>query len=157
MVEQNEVDELLNSHGDSEGSVGSDHSDHSDLDDKDDLEGGLELPWYQFNVLSFTMRVWDSFFALVVLFTLLFIPIAVVFHENFHDNEETTIDWMALDIFYEALWLIAFFINLNRVNPVLKIFKTQDTVMAYLVSPFLIPDAATLIATIVYTVQGDFH
>jgi len=57
-------------------------------------------------------------------------------------------------MFIEFLWLIDFFINCNRVNPSLKIFKLQETVKAYLFSPFMIPDAIILIVSVVYSCMG---
>ena len=101
------------------------------------------------------MRVWDTFFAFVQLYTIIYVPLAYVFNEHFHDNQdEDGVNFYALDIFFEVLWTLAFLININRVNPTLKIFKFKDTVKAYLRSPFMIPDAAILISCWFFLVIG---
>ncbi len=47
-----------------------------------------------------------------------------------------------------ALWAIHFFINVNRVDFVLKIVTPFETFNRYLRSPFLIPDAFCLIMVV---------
>ena len=94
------------------------------------------------------MRVWDSFFALVYLQNIIFSPIVFVFHENFDlEGEDSSIDWKALDLFINGLWLIGFFINCNRVDFAMKIVTPRETIRAYFRSPFLIPDLVSLIGS----------
>ena len=95
------------------------------------------------------MRIWDIFFALVYLQNIVFSPIVFVFHDNFdiEDSENSTINWKALDLFINVLWLIGFFINCNRVNFALKIVTPRDTVRAYFRSPFLLPDLVSLVGS----------
>ena len=94
------------------------------------------------------MRVWDSFFALVYLQNIIFSPIMFVFHENFDlEGEDSAINWKALDLFINGLWLIGFFINCNRVDFAMKIVTPRETIRAYFRSPFLIPDLVSLIGS----------
>ena len=136
----NELKDLLN-----QGHYDEQHEDFNSDDDKD-AESEYDIPWWQFNVHSFSMHVWGCLFAVVVWYALIFVPLACVFHKSFHDNANSQVDWFALDIFNETIWTIQFFINMNRVDPVRKIFKFKDTFKAYLRSPFLIPDALVLTA-----------
>ena len=55
------------------------------------------------------------------------------------------------------LWAIAFFINLNRVDILRKIITPRDTVLQYLKSPFLVPDALVLILASAFTISGDYE
>lgn len=59
-----------------------------------------------------------------------------------------TINWNAYELFMNALWAIYFFINLNRVDFVLKIITPFDTFNRYLRSPFLVPDAICLVLVV---------
>ena len=94
------------------------------------------------------MRIWDSFFALVVLFTCIWTPLAIIFKNNFHFGG-VDINWVVLDIFINGFWALAFFININRVDFVRKIVTFEDTAKAYLRSPHMIPDAVCLIGSII--------
>ena len=51
---------------------------------------------------------------------------------------------------FNAFWLIAFFINCNRVDEILHITTLYDTVKAYLKSPYLIPDFITLVGSVTF-------
>jgi len=62
-------------------------------------------------------------------------------------------DSLVLDIFIEIIWSLAFFINCNRVDPIRKIYRFQDTMKAYLYSPFMIPDAAVIISCVIWTIM----
>ena len=90
------------------------------------------------------MRLWDLFFSLVMLTTLMVLPYAFVF-----DYEEGN----ALFIINESIWLLAFFINMNRVDPIKKRIKFKDTFKAYL-WPWMILDASVLIAVTTTFVLG---
>ena len=57
-------------------------------------------------------------------------------------------NWKLFDLLVNGLWLVAFFINCNRVDYSRKIVTFKDTVGAYLASPFLIPDALVLIMSV---------
>ena len=107
------------------------------------------LPWYQFNVHSTSMRIWDSFWSLVLLYTIIWTPLAIAFQDNFHGNEDSGVNWVALDVFINVLWFIAFLINLNRVDFMLQIVTFEETWRAYNSSLFMLPDAAILIASVV--------
>lgn len=81
----------------------------------------------------------------MVAYTIFWCPVAIIFHEDFHSSEEDdTINFKVFDLFIQSLWLIAFFINLNRVNFPMKIVEPLETASAYLYSPFLIPDLVAL-------------
>jgi len=94
------------------------------------------------------MLVWDSFFAIIILFNFIWTPLAIAFHHDLYGDETNETKWIALDLFTNSLWLIAFFINLNRVDTVMKIISFEETAYAYLISPFLIPDALVLIISV---------
>ena len=98
------------------------------------------------------MRVWDCFFSTVTLYNNLWVPVALVFKDSIYEG--STFNWFAFDIFIEMLWLLDFFINCNRVNPDLKIFKLKETLNAYLYSPFMIPDAIILIVSVAFSCSG---
>ena len=76
--------------------------------------------------------LWDSFFALVVILNLVWVPLAIVFTDSFHAAEDSSINWVALEMFIQILWLLAFVINLNRVDFQKKITTLQETSWAYL-------------------------
>lgn len=98
--------------------------------------------------------VWDSFFALVMMFTIVWVPLAIVFTDSFH-NAEDSINWVAFELFFHGLWLVAFAINLNRVDFVKKIISFGQTSEAYFFSPFLVPDAVALIGAVACTISGN--
>lgn len=127
--------------------IESDNSDGYNSDDERIQETQLDLPWYKFNVHGQMIRVWDSIFALVILFNIVWSPVAIAFQHNFY-QEDDTINWDALDLTINAFWLIAFFINLNRVDEQLHRFTFWDTSKAYLRSPYLIPDFVTMVGSI---------
>ena len=64
------------------------------------------------------MKIWDSFFALVIFQNLFMVPLAYVFKDSFdiEGAEDSSVNYKAFDLFINMLWLIAFFINCNRVN-----------------------------------------
>ena len=43
--------------------------------------------------------LWDSFFALVVILNLVWVPLAIVFTDSFHAAEDSSINWVALEMF----------------------------------------------------------
>ena len=57
-------------------------------------------------------------------------------------------NWDALDLTINAFWLLAFFINLNRVDEKLHRFTFWETSKAYLKSPYLIPDLITMVGSV---------
>ena len=116
-MEKRELAEMLDQPIPSDADASDDEGFNSE-DEKDPMASNLpELPWYQFNIRSTTIKVWDSFFALVVLYNNIWVPISICFsHDLFVDKEN---DWFALDLISHSLWLIAFFINMNRVDLVL--------------------------------------
>ena len=87
---------------------------------------------------------------MVVLYNLFWTPVAIVFSEGFHESVEPGINFKVLDLFIQSLWLVAFFINLNRVNFPMKIVEPLETARAYLRSPFLIPDLVALAGATTY-------
>ena len=96
------------------------------------------------------MKIWDSFFALVILQNLFMVPLAYVFKDSFdiEGAADSSVNYKAFDLFIHMLWLIAFFINCNRVNFVLKIVTPYETIRAYFKSPFLIPDLVALVGAV---------
>jgi len=59
--------------------VDSDNEDGVNSDDENIQETTLDLPWYKFNVHGQIIRVWDSIFALVILFNIVWSPLAIAF------------------------------------------------------------------------------
>ena len=114
-------------------------------DDEQDHKDTTTLEWYKFNIYGSQMKVWDSFFSIVILFNFIWTPLVIAFHHDLYGDETNDTNWVVLDVINNSLWLIAFFINLNRVDSVMKIITFEETAWAYLVSPFLIPDAICLI------------
>ena len=112
------------------------------------------MPWYQFNTHSFTVQAWDSFFAAIILLNVIITPLSIVFPEHFHEDEEA-IDWLGLELFLNSLWVIDFFINLNRVDFVRKIDTCGDTSCTYLRGT-MIPDAVSLIGSVSASIAGEF-
>lgn len=113
-MEKRELAEMLNQPIPSDAEASDDEGYNSE-DENDDMANSLpELPWYQFNNQSTTIKVWDSFFAFVVLYNNIWVPIAICFANDLFVNKEN--DWFALDIISHSFWLIAFFINMNRVD-----------------------------------------
>ena len=82
------------------------------------------MPWYKFNVHSFNMKIWDSLFALVILFNIIWAPLAIGFQQYFY-NVGDDIDWDALDLTINGLWGLAFFVNLNRVDLARHIYDLE--------------------------------
>ena len=74
-------------------------------------------------------------------------PLSLSFPDSYHNNKDS-IDWFAFELFMNGLWAIYFFINLNRVDFVLKIITPFETFNRYLRSPFLIPDMVCLILVV---------
>jgi len=74
-------------------------------------------------------------------------PLSISFPQSFH-LKIGGINWVAFELFMNGLWAIAFFININRVDFVLKIITPWDTFNRYLRSPFLVPDALCLIGVV---------
>ena len=91
--------------------------------------------------------MWDSFFALVILFNIIWAPLAIAFQNYFYQPNDD-IDWDALDLTINGLWFLAFFVNLNRVDLTMHVYNLEDTARAYLRSPFLIPDLVSLIGSV---------
>ena len=96
------------------------------------------------------MKIWDSFFALVILQNLFMTPLAYVFKDSFdiEGAADGSVNYKAFDLFINTLWLVAFFINCNRVNFLLKIVTPYETIRYYFKSPFLIPDLVALVGTV---------
>ena len=82
----------------------------------------------------------------MILLNIIITPLSIVFPEHFHDNEEA-IDWVGFELFLNSLWLIDFFINLNRVDFRKKIVSFKDTFRNYRRST-MIPDAIAAIGSI---------
>ena len=57
-------------------------------------------------------------------------------------------NWKLFDLLVNGLWLVAFFINCNRVDYLRGRETFKETVGAYLASKFLIPDALVLIMSV---------
>ena len=112
------------------------------------------MPWYKFNVHSFNMKIWDSLFALVILFNIIWAPLAIAFQQYFY-NVGDDIDWDALDLTINGLWGLAFFINLNRVDLTRHIYDLEQTAGAYLRSPFLIPDLVSLVGSVAFILSNE--
>ena len=121
---------------------------YNSSDDEKEKSANHPISWYQCWIKSYSMRIWDSIFALVVLSTCIWNPLAIVFDDSFHLKEDSDINWVVLDSFNNGLWALAFFINLNRVDFVRKIETFGESSKAYLKS-FLVPDALCLIVSIV--------
>ena len=150
-MELKEMQEILDSRYQTEDDLS--HRDYnSSEDEKDNSQSNSQLKWYQFNTSSYSMQIWDSFFALVVLTTCFWNPLAIVFKERFHENEESDINWVLLDSFNNGFWALAFVINLNRVNFKQKIESFEETCKAYLKSLFLVPDLICLLLSIVFII-----
>ena len=120
----------------------------SEDEELDALMGSHPTSWYQFRAKSASLRIWDSFFAFVVLYTCIWNPLAIIFKDSFYLDDSSSVNWVVLDSFNNGLWALAFFINLNRVDFARKIETFEETAKAYLKSPFLIPDAVCLIVSI---------
>ena len=106
------------------------------------------MPWYKFNVDSYTVRVWDSLFAFVILLNIIWAPLAIAFEKDLKQTEEG----VNLNTIYQinnGLWFVAFFINLNRVDFPRHIYSFEETSKAYLRSPFLIPDLISLFGSVI--------
>ena len=95
--------------------------DYNSSDDEVNFSSSNPISWYQCRKKSSSLRIWDSFFAVVVLITCIWTPLAIVFKDSFYLNEESSINWVFLDSFNNSLWALAFFINLNRVDFASKI------------------------------------
>ena len=80
-------------------------------------------------------------------------PLSISFSHDLYVNKEE--DWLALDLIMNGFWLIAFFINMNRVNFVMKIVTLKDTTKAYLKSPWLIPDFICIVGSITMTLLNE--
>ena len=80
-------------------------------------------------------------------------PLSICFPESFH-SKEGSIDWLALELFINSLWLIDFIINLNRVNFSRKIITLRETSKVYL-NTTLVPDAVALIGSTTATIMGE--
>lgn len=131
------------------------NQDDFNSDDEREIQEQPQVPWYQFNTHTFTVQAWDSFFAVIILLNVIMTPLSIVFPEHFHEDEDA-IDWLALEMFLNALWVIDFFINLNRVDFVRKIDTCGDTTRAYLRGT-MIPDAIALIGAISACIAGKFY
>ena len=94
------------------------------------------------------MRVWDNFWSLIICYTIIWTPLAIAFEDNFHGDEDSNVNWVALDLFMNGLWALAFFINVNRVDFVLQIVRFEDTWRAYFRSFFMVPDLLVLIISV---------
>ena len=70
------------------------------------------------------MKIWDSLFALVILFNIIWAPLAIGFQQYFY-NTGDDIDWDALDLTINGLWGLAFFVNLNRVDLTRHIYDLE--------------------------------
>ena len=121
---------------------------YNSSDDEKEKSDKHPISWYQCWIKSYSMRIWDSIFALVVLSTCIWNPLAIVFDDSFHLKENSDINWVVLDSFNNGLWALAFVINLNRVDFARKIETFGESSKAYLKS-FLIPDLLCLIVSIV--------
>lgn len=130
-------------------------TDDYNSDDEKFLANKTNLPWWKFNTASSTMMVWDSFFALVILTNIILIPISICFAENFHESSEPDIDWTTFGMFMNGLWAMYFFLRINRVDYARKNVVFYDTMMAYLKSPFLIPDLIILISSSLCIIIGN--
>ena len=102
------------------------------------------------------MKIWDSFFALVIFQNLFMTPLAFVFKDSFdiEGAADGSVNYKAFDLFINSLWLTAFFINCNRVNFVLKIVTPYETIRAYFKSPYLIPDLVSLVGSVAAIFSG---
>ena len=80
------------------------------------------MPWYKFNVHSSNMKIWESFFALVILFSIIWAPLVIAFQQYFEGDD---IDWDALVLTINGLWGLAFFVNLNRVDVTRHIYDLE--------------------------------
>ena len=80
-------------------------------------------------------------------------PLTLVFPENFHESKDKTVDWLSLELFFNSLWFLDFFINLNRVDFIRKIVTFRDTSYAYLMKT-MIPDAIALIGSTTACIMG---
>ena len=118
---------------------------------KDDKETVL---WYQFNTLSFTVRVWDCFFALNICVNIILTPLTLVFPEVFHESEDN-FDWLTFELFYNFFWLIDFYINLNRVDFLRKKITLRDTAYAYLCGT-MIPDGIAILGSVGFCLAGEY-
>ena len=87
--------------------------------------------------------------------TCIWTPLAIIFKETFHEDDNTTVDWVVLDSINNGFWALAFFINLNRVDIARKLETCEDIAWAYLKSPFLIPDALCVIGSVTYVILDD--
>jgi hypothetical protein len=95
--------------------------------------------------------------SLLVFYTIITVPIFFVFNENFYGSPHHKVNWIAVNLFVEIIWALAFFINMNRVDPALKIFTLKDSFKAYLFSPLLIPDLVILVLSVMYTIMRNHH
>ena len=62
-------------------------------------------------------------------------------------------DWVSFEIFLNALWLIDFYINLNRVDLIRKIITPKETALAYL-HKTMIPDGISLLGSTACILAG---
>lgn len=144
-MELREINEMMNQPLSEDGDDSEEEGYNSD--DEADHKEIVSLAWYKFNIYGFQMKVWDSFFSIIILFNFIWTPLVIAFHHDLHGDETNGTDWVLVDLLNNAFWLVAFFINLNRVDTVMRIHTFEETSWAYLVSPFLIPDAICLIMT----------
>ena len=121
---------------------------YNSSDDEKEKSDKHPISWYQCWIKSYSMRIWDSIFALVVLSTCIWNPLAIVFDDSFHLKEDSDINWVVLDSFNNGLWALAFVINLNRVDFARKIETFGESSKAYFKS-FLIPDLLCLIVSVI--------
>ena len=127
-----------------------------DSDEETKVVNNNQTKWYQFNVNSYSMQVWDSFFALVVLENIIVTPLSICFPKDFHNDKTTGMNWLAFEIFLNILWAIHFFINLNRVDFIRKITSFKETSRVYL-RFWLIPDAIALFGACISLAVGSFR
>jgi len=81
-----------------------------------------------------------------VLLNLILTPLAICFPDDLHENKNTNFSWLALELVLNLLWAFNFVINMNRVDPILKIFTFRESLNAYL-RGWMIPDAIALITS----------
>ena len=48
-------------------------------EEEQDVQETQTIPWYQFNTVSFTVKVWDCFFGLIVLVNIIVTPLSICF------------------------------------------------------------------------------
>ena len=95
---------------------GADDTDEFNSDDEQVDHSNPPVKWYQFNVKSSFIVFWDSFFGLIILYNIIWAPLAIAFYDSLYGDDESETNWVALDLFFNSLWAVAFFINCNRVD-----------------------------------------